>query len=149
MLLDFIRMVNASQSFKIQDKFEFVSFEDVTAEHLDQGDISIPTELDIWAAVKITYDGKPPESYKALNLMIGDWVEAHLSPLTVAIHEELKEHFSENYPESHHEELDQVEDTAIWTDQLDYMPRLDESTKSMIIEIELVLNAEPIEEKPE
>jgi hypothetical protein len=74
--------------------------------------------------------------------MIGDWVESNLEKLTPALHDELKKHFEENYPESDASALDQMEDTAIWLDQLDYMPDIDEDAKTMQIEIELVLNAE-------
>jgi len=141
MLEDFIRIVNAAKNFKIKDDFEFISFDDITKEDVENGDS--PETIDIWAAVKIFYDGKLPESYKALNLMIGDWVEKNITPLTEVIHGELRAHFKEHYPESDSEELEQLDESAIWTDQLDYMPaKSSEDEKSLVIEIELVLQAE-------
>jgi len=135
-MLDFIRLVKAAQSVAISNDYEFIGFDDISA--LEQS----PEVIEIWAKVKLTYEGTLPESYKTLNLLIGDWVEDNLQRLTKTLHTELKEHFEENYPDHDTSELEQIEDTAIWTDQLDYMPIIDESSKSMIIEIELVLEAE-------
>ena len=146
MLEVLVRIINAAKNFKIKDDFEFISFDDITKEDVENGDS--PETIDIWAAVKILYDGKLPESYKALNLMIGDWVEKNITPLTEVLHKELRDHFKEHYPDSDHEELQQLDESAIWTDQLDYMPaKTSEDEKSLVIEIELVLHAEPVEEE--
>jgi len=146
MLEDFIRIVNAAKNFKIKDDFEFISFDDITKEDVENGDT--PETIDIWAAVKIFYDGKLPESYKALNLMIGDWIEKNITPLTKVIHGELRSYFKEHYPESDSEELEQLEESVIWTDQLDYMPaKSSEDENSLVIEIELVLHAESQEDE--
>lgn len=144
-LLDFIRKINAAQNFSLKDNFEFIAFEDVSAAHIVENN-EIPETLEIWAAVKVHFEGEVPESYKVLNLMIGDWVESNVPKLTPVLHGALKDHFKENYPESEVLDLDQIEDTAIWLDQLDYMPEIDLKDKSILIEIELVLNAEPFEE---
>lgn len=145
MFEDFIRIINAAKSFKIKDDFEFISFDDISQEDVENGDS--PETIDIWAAVKIFYDGKLPESYKALNLMIGDWVEKHLNSLSEVLHKELRGHFKEHYPESDSEELEQLDESAVWTDQLDYMPaKSSEDEKSLVIEVELILHAEQIEE---
>jgi hypothetical protein len=145
MFEDFIRIINAAKNFKIKDDFEFISFDDISQEDVENGDS--PETIDIWAAVKIFYDGKLPESYKALNLMIGDWVEKHLNSLTEVLHKELRGHFKEHYPESDSEELEQLDESAVWTDQLDYMPaKSSEDEKSLVIEVELILHAEQIEE---
>lgn len=146
MLEVLVRIINAAKNFKIKDDFEFISFDDITKEDVENGDS--PETIDIWAAVKILYDGKLPESYKALNLMIGDWVEKNITPLTEVLHKELRDHFKEHYPDSDHDELQQLDESAIWTDQLDYMPaKTSEDEKSLVIEIELVLHAEPVEEE--
>lgn len=143
MLIDFIRIINAAKNFSIKDKFDFISFDDITAEDVANG--VTPETIEIWAAVKIHYEGEIPGSYKALNLMIGDWVEKNIKPLTNIIHTELKKHFKESYPESNAEDLEQLDESAIWTDQLDYMPaKSSEDEKFLTIEIELVLHAEPI-----
>ena len=139
MLLDYVRLVNASKKFKLKDNFEFVALDDVSLEDLKEEE---PLEhLEIWASVKVFFDGEIPDSYKALNLIIGDWVESHEDELTEVIHEKLKSHVAEDYPDSSHD-LD-FGDSSIWLDQLDYMPRTDdENPKSMEIEIELVLDVE-------
>jgi len=145
LLTDFVRVVNAAKKFKIKDNFDFISFDDITHEtnSLDVDEDSI----EIWAAVKIYYDGKLPESYKVLNLIIGDWVEKNKDSISKVLHDELKGHFKENYKDSDITSLDQIDDSAIWLDQLDYMPGVsDEKEKSLTIEIELVLHAEPIKE---
>jgi hypothetical protein len=142
-LLDFIRQIEATKNFNLQDKFEFVEFNDVSYEEIQEKN-EFPETLEIWARVNVPYTGNPPESYKVLNLMIGDWVEEHLELLTETIHKKLKDHFSENYPDSDTSELDSLDETVIWTDQLDYMPEDIEDKKTMDIEIELVLHGEPL-----
>jgi len=145
MLIDYIRQVHAAQNFKIKDDFELLDFDDITPEVMDDKS-NAPEHIEIWAAVKIKYDGKVPESYKILNLTIGDWVAANEKALTKVIHEKLKGHFSTYYPNSDTSDVDAETDSAIWLDQLDYMPRVDDEDKHIIIEIELVLEAESVEE---
>lgn len=145
MILDYIRLVNAAKKFKIKDDFKFISLDDVSSEHIEEHE-AVPELLEIWAAIKIFYEGELPESYKTLNLIIGDWVNKNVASLTKVIHKELKEHFTTFYEDSRLEELEQVEDTAVWTDQLDYMPVMNEDDKSIIIEVELVLHAEEVED---
>ena len=144
-LLDFVRIINSSQNFKIHDDFKFMNFEDMTFENMD-ADVTLPTSMEIFSEIVISYDGEPPESYKALNLIIGDWVESHVDELSTVIHGKLKEHVDKNYPDSDKTDLDDEENTAIWMDQLDYMPQINEDKKEITIEIELVLNAEPLED---
>jgi len=144
MLVDYLRLVHAKQTLQLQDEFEFIEFEDITGEGLTE-DSPIPDELEMFAIIKIPYKGEIPESYKALNLTIGDWVEEHESTLTPIIHGKLKEYFATYYPESDWTELDNG-DSAIWTDQLDYMPRVEADTKTIVVEIELVLHTEPRED---
>jgi len=144
MMLDFVRKIMAEQTFSLAGKPEFLEFDDVTGETITEY-TPVPNVLDIYATVKIGYQGAVPESYKALNLIIGDWVEAHMADLTKLIHDNLKNHFSTYYPESDASGLDE-EDTAIWTDQLDYLPVVNPGEKTIEIEIELVLTAEPMEE---
>lgn len=143
-MLDFIRLIYAAQNFKIAPTAEFVEFTDLTHEEVSQHNVT-PDLIEIFARMKVTFEGTPPESNKVLNLMIGDWVEAHTAPLTEQLHNQLKKHFNDNYPGSDFTELDQVEDTAIWADQLDFMPEIEEGTNTMHIDIELVLHGEPIE----
>jgi len=144
LLTDFIRVVNAADKFKIKDDFEFISFDDISHETGGLG--HEPDSLEIWAAVKIFYDGKLPDSYKTLNLIIGDWVEKRNKELTDVLHSELKGHFQEKYEDSNTDNLDDPDNSAIWLDQLDYMPSDVEGEKALTIEIELVIHAEPIEE---
>jgi len=141
MMIDFIRQINAAKNFSIKDDFSFVEFDDITAEEFNEIK-TLPDVLEIWAAVKVNYDGTLPESYKVLNLMIGENVQK----LTTEIHTQLKGHFGKNYPDSDSSELENMENSAIWLDQLDYMPIINEDDKSLVIEIELILHAEPIED---
>ena len=146
MLIDFVRKINAEQNFRILDQFEFIELSDAAAEGVSELS-SVPDVLDIISVIKVHYDGQAPESYKVLNLMIGDWVEQHLDELTKVIHEKLKGHFQEYYPNSDISDMDE-EDTAIWTDQLDFLPTM-ESDNAMLIDIELILHAEPTGEEKE
>jgi hypothetical protein len=145
MLLDYIRQVYASQKFSIGDDFEFKEFDDITPEGISEKEPT-PEAMEIWAAVKVPFTGEIPESYKVLNLMIGDWVAKKEKELTKALHKNLADHLKKNYPDSDASGLEESEDSAIWLDQLDYMPRIDEDDKSIVIEIELVLDTEPISE---
>jgi hypothetical protein len=145
MLLDYIRQVYASQKFSIGDDFDFIEFDDITAEGISEKEPT-PEAVEIWAAVKIPFKGEIPESYKVLNLMIGDWVAKNEGDLTKMLHSKLSGHFKKNYPDSDTSEIENSEDSAIWLDQLDYMPRIEEEEKTMVIEIELVLDTEPISE---
>jgi hypothetical protein len=139
MIVDYIRQIRALKNFKLADKFEFEEFDDITPEGLTETE-PVPEHIEIWAAIQVPFEGTLPESYKVLNLIIGDWVGQHEKELTTLIHGKLKEHFKANYPNSDTSEMD--EDSAIWTDQLDFMPRINEKEKNMIVEIELVLEAE-------
>ena len=141
-MIDFVRKVNSKNKFSLKKEFTFIEFNDVSAEHIEKHE-SVPDLLEIWAAVKVSYDGEIPESYKTLNLIIGDWVNDNIKALTTEIHKNLKDHIKTSYPESAFDDLEQTEDSAIWTDQLDYMPLIDENDKSFTIEIELVLDTEP------
>jgi hypothetical protein len=145
MLIDYIRQVYASQKFSIGDDFEFKEFDDITPDGISEKEPT-PEAMEIWAAVKISFTGEIPESYKVLNLMIGDWVAKKEKELTKELHKNLADHFKKNYPDSDASGLEESEDSAIWLDQLDYMPRIDEDGKSIVIEIELVLDTEPISE---
>lgn len=142
MLIDYIRQVYAKQKFKIKDDFKFIEFDDISREGITETS-PVPDQVEIWAAVEIYFEGEAPESYKVLNLMIGDWVTENEERLTKVIHDRLREYFNEYYPNSDPSSL-QDEGSAIWLDQLDYMPRIDEDTNEIIIEIELVMDTEPL-----
>ena len=144
MLIDYIRQIHANQNFKLKDGFTFMQFDDITSESLTEEN-PIPDHIEIWASVKIPFEGVVPESYKILNLTIGDWVAQNEPKITKVIHNELKKHFKLHYPNSDISELDGGEDTCVWLDQLDYMPRVDDTEKTLTVEIELVLDAESIE----
>lgn len=141
-MLEFIRKIRAAQNFTLKDDYTFLKFEDISAEK----PIETPDELDIWAVVKINFEGELPGSYRALNMVIWDWVEKNHKTLTENLHEQLVSHFDNNYPGTDHSELKTLEDSVIWEDQLDYMPVVNEEEKALTIEIELILHAEEIEE---
>jgi hypothetical protein len=144
MLVDYVRIVHAAQKLKLKKDFEFIEFDDIAKETMDENS-PIPDHIEIWAAVKVPYEGEIPESYKTLNLIIGDWVNSNQNALTKVLHQRLTDHFKEHYPNSEVGNLsEEVEDTAIWLDQLDYMPRIHEGENYMVIEIELILETEQI-----
>jgi hypothetical protein len=145
MLIDYIRQVHASKKFFIGNNFKFVEFSDTTPEGISEKE-PIPEAVEIWAAIEVPFRGEIPESYKTLNLMIGDWVAKNENALTKLFHEKLIGHFKKHYPSSDTSGIIDSEETSIWLDQLDYMPRIDEKNKTMTIEIELVLDTEPIKE---
>jgi hypothetical protein len=142
MLLDYIRLVNAAKKLDLKDDFKFLSLDDITLEDLAEDET--PDHLEIWAEVRVPYEGELPESYRTLNILIGEWVEEHEDELTKVIHDKLKAHIEENYPDATHD-LD-TDDSSIWMDQLDFMPRSEEGENYLDIEIELVLDVEPEDE---
>lgn len=143
---EFIRIVNAAKKFKIKDDFDFLGFEEIKPEGLPEHE-NIPDMIEMWAAVKIYFEGKLPESYKSLNLMIGDWVEKNEQKISKVLYPELHDYFEKKYPRSDSSEFETKEfeeESVVWLDQLDYMPIIDEDEDSLVIEIELVLGAEPL-----
>jgi serine/threonine protein kinase len=66
------------------------------------------------ATGKIPFEGELPESYRASEFDHRGWVESNLEKITPVLHEELKSHFRQNYPESDIAGLEQAEDTAVW-----------------------------------
>jgi hypothetical protein len=139
-VLDYIRKIVASEKFCLSDEATFLKFEKVVEE-----DPEVPDEIDIWAVMQVKFEGEIPESYRALNLMLWDWVEKNYKILTMQLHDELKNFITEHYPQADHSSLDTVDDSVIWEDQLDYMPIVNEEDKTLTIEIELVLHTEPVE----
>lgn len=142
---EYVRYVMAKREFQISNEFEFIEFDDVTADGVSEIKPA-PDQVEMFAAVKLGYKGEVPDSYKTLNIMIGDWVEEHVDSLTREIHKALKNHFEEYYPNSDTSSLDEEGETSIWLEQLDYMPRIDPSDHSIIIEIELSLDTELAED---
>lgn len=136
---EYVRYVTARREFKLSNDFEFIEFNDITELGIREGS-PIPDQVEIFAAIKVGYKGEIPERYRTLNLVIGDWVEDNVERLTPEIHKRLKEHIEEKYPYTEVSGFD--EDTSIWLDQLDYMPRIDPTQKSIIIEVELTLDSE-------
>lgn len=146
---EFVRMINAAKKFKIKDDFEFIGFDQISPEDLPTHE-NIPGLIEIWAAIKIFYEGEIPDSYKSLNLMIGDWVEKNHIKLSKVLYPELHEYFEKEYPKidsSEFETKEFEEQSVVWLDQLDYMPVIDEDENAMIIEVELVLGTETLEKK--
>ena len=145
MLLDYVRSVEAAKRFRLTDSFDFIGFDDLSDVRMPEPDK--PMDLEVYAKIRIPWSGDPPESNRILNILIADWVDKNLNQLTKVIHENLKGHITEKHPGAEHEGLDQTEDTAVWTDQSEYMPDVDEDKKTMDVELELVLDAEPVEDE--
>jgi hypothetical protein len=136
---EYMRVLIAKEGFKINDDFEFIEFDDITGGSITE-DRPTPDQVEIFAAVKIGYTGEVPDSYKTLNLIIGDWVEDNEDSVARVVNEALRKHFTEYYPNA---DLSEMEDgSPIWLDQLDYMPRINSAKKEIIIEVELVMDTE-------
>lgn len=143
MMIEQIKLVQAKKKFKIKDGFEFIEFDDVSKE-VARPEGAIPDTFEVWAAIKLDYEGQIPDSYRTLNMAIWDWVDDHKKELADVIHDQLRKHLEDYYPQA----ISDLngEETAIWEDQLDYMPRIDEDRDTIIIEVELVMTAEPIDQ---
>jgi hypothetical protein len=137
----FIKQVQAQKSFKISDDFTIRGIEEVS-EEVD----SVPDQLELWAAVDLKFSGNIPDSYRVLNAIIGDWVEAHEEQLDKAVHPVLIKFFEDYYPDSDLSEIrEKFENTPIMTDQADYMPRTEEGSSTLTIEVELIVEPEALD----
>lgn len=137
----------ASENFKL-GKAEFDGFKkiDVDESSLDlknKDDLEYADDqLDIWANIRISYTGTPPESYRVLNQMIMDWVDDNEKDLKKQINPELISFIDGQYKDVDVSDLDADFDDYIWEDQVDYMPDVDEDNKEIKCAIELVLEIE-------
>jgi len=103
-------------------------------------------QLDIWADCSLGYEGAPPDSYRVLNMMVMDWVDANEQDLSKAINPRLKKFLENTFPEIVTDDLDENFDDYIWEDQVDYFPEIDEEEKRIKFSLELVLDLETEED---
>ena len=138
-LIDYVRLVNAKKSFCIKSA-KFKEIEDLSKETESED------HVEIWTEFELKYAGELPESYRTLNAIIGDWVEENVDDLTKKLHPPLIKFLKKEYPESDLVDIEEgFEESPIWTDQADYMPRGKEGEKKISIEVDLVLEHEPHE----
>jgi len=135
--------VAAEANFRLGDvSFEgFDSVQETVVEAHDDGDESL-VQFDIWADMKIAYEGEPPDSYRVLNAVIMDWVEEHDEDLKKVINPKLIPFIKGRYPDVDVSDLKEDLDDYIWEDQVDYMSQVDEEAKTIKFSIELVLDIE-------
>jgi len=141
----------ASKNFKFGevkfDGFQRIDVDDSDTILDDSGDIDDPGDhLDVWANIRLKYEGDPPESYRVLNQMIMDWVDDNEKKLKEEINPELISFLSGQYENIDISDLDADFDDYIWEDQVDYIPEVHEDTKEIKFVLELVLDVEQIEE---
>jgi len=134
----------ASENFKLKDMvfsgFDHIDIEEENAILNDDQDFS--AYLEIWANVKLSYEGIPPESYRVLNKMLQDWVDEHEKELKTQINPKLTDFLKENYKDIDLSDLNTDFDDYIWEDQVDYMPEIDEDSKEINFVLELVLEVD-------
>jgi hypothetical protein len=145
----------ASKNFKL-GSVEFISFTDIgkadlthKIENEDTGETAVLSEadlLDIFAELRIKYEGNPPESYRVLNAMIMDWVDANEGDLKKIINPKLIPFLNKEYADIDTSDLEEDFDDYIWEDQVDYHPQIEEKSSEIYFTLELVLNIEEEEE---
>jgi len=141
----------ASENFKLK-KPSFTGFErmDIDEENaVNNNEEEFSADIDVWAKMSIDYEGVPPDSYRVLNRMIQDWVDDHDDELKKMINPALSEFLEKNYHNIDLSDLDTDFDDYIWEDQVDYMPDIDEDTKTIKFSIELVLEIEETDDDEE
>jgi len=136
--------VLAASNFKLTN-VTFVGFESIDETKVEQAsddDEDMFAQLDVWADMSIGYEGEPPDSYRVLNAAIMDWVEEHDEDLKKVINPKLIPFIKGRYPDVDVSDLKEDFDDYIWEDQVDYMPDVDEESKTIKFSIELVLDIE-------
>jgi hypothetical protein len=134
----------ASENFKLKEAI-FLGFDNIKVEEensVDNNDEGFSADIDVWASIKVDYEGIPPESYRVLNRMLQDWVDNHESDLKQMINPKLTDFLKEKYDNLDISDLNQDFDDYIWEDQVDYMPEIDEDKKTIQFTVELVLEIE-------
>jgi hypothetical protein len=138
----------SSQNFKLKD-LSFNGFDSIQASEFtsllvvnSEDDKESGNTLDIWADFSLAYDGEPPDSYRALNTIIMDWVDNNEDDIKKEVNPHLKEYLTSNFPDIDLSDLDENFDDYIWEDQVDYYPEIDEENKQIKFSIELVLELE-------
>jgi len=136
--------VLAASSFRLGEvTFEgFESLEETKVESAQDGEEESFAQLDVWADMRIGYEGDPPDSYRVLNAAVMDWVEENDEALKKVINPKLIPFIKGRYPDVDVSDLHEDFDDYIWEDQVDYMPEVDEETKTIKFSIELVLDIE-------
>jgi hypothetical protein len=138
----------AAENFKLKD-VSFVDFDSIDIDELSTVDpknvADFSASVEVSANLCLTYDGTPPESYRVLNSMIQDWVEDHDADLKKIINPKLLPFIKERYKDIDASDLSEDFDDYVWEDQVDYMPELDEESKTIKFMVELVLEVEETE----
>lgn len=141
--------VAASRNFRLKDA-EFLGFDSIdetTVGTIRDGDIDMYAQVDVWAKVRLSYEGALPESYRVLNAAVMDWVEDHEGDLKKEINPKLKAYLEKSYDDLDLSDLDEDFDDYIWEDQVDYMPDVDEDKGTIDFQIELVIDIDEPEDE--
>jgi hypothetical protein len=134
----------ASENFKLKEA-SFIEFENIEIDEenvVENNDEEFSADIEVWAGIRISYEGTPPDSYRVLNRMLQDWVDDHDKDLKKMINPQLSSFLKEKYTNLDISDLNQDFDDYIWEDQVDYMPEIDEEKKTIKFIVELVLDIE-------
>jgi hypothetical protein len=139
----------AAENFKLNEA-SFVGFDNVDIEEensVENNEEEFSADIEVWANIKIKYEGTPPDSYRVINRMLQDWVDDHEDDLKKMINPKLLDFLKEKYENLDVSDLNQDFDDYIWEDQVDYMPDIDEDGKTITFTVELVLEIEEDEDE--
>lgn len=131
----------AKSNFKLKD-LKFVEIYNVSEKFASTNG----EEIDIWASLAISYEGTPPDSYRVLNSMIMDFTEDKKEDLGKVLALPLKSFMSERFPAVDLSELDKDVSDFIFEEQVDFLPEIEEDSKDILFQIELIVEVEESEE---
>lgn len=140
--------IAASRNFRFKD-VEFLGFESVgetAVEAITEDERDMFAQVDVWAKMRLSFEGAVPESYRVLNAAVMDWVEEHEDELKKEINPKLIPYLKKRYSDLDTSDLDEDFDDYIWEDQVDYMPDVNEDANAIDFEIELVLDIDEPED---
>jgi len=103
-----------------------------------------PETFDIFAQMSADFEGAVPDSYRALNALVLDWVEENKDKLTEMIAPKVIEHYDHEGSEIDTSNFEKNKKGFIWEEQVDYMPMIDDGKGKLFFELELVFDIEDL-----
>jgi len=141
----------AAKNFQFSDPefhgFNSVKSSDFASLLVNDGDLDLNSQLEIWADFSLAYTGEPPQSYRTINTLVMDWVDNNEDKIKKEVNPSLKEYLNKEFPDIDTKDLDDNFDDYIWEDQIDYMPEIEEEKKRIRFSIEIVLDVEEDEDE--
>jgi len=134
----------SKSSFKLKD-LKFVDIYNVSEKISSVNE----EELDIWATLCVYYEGTAPESYRVLNSMVMDYTEENKKEIGDLLALPLKSFLNERYPRVDLSELDNDVSDFIFEEQVDFVPEIEEDSKRIMFQVEMVVELELESEEDE